>query len=40
CGNGGKYKDISDLVCKVIEKELNGKFEGEKGWRTWKEKTN
>ena len=25
-------RDISDLVCSVIESELNGKFEGE-GWR-------
>jgi len=26
------FKDISDIVCKVIEKELGGKFKGD-GWR-------
>ena len=28
----GAYRDITDDVCKVIEHELNGKFEGE-GWK-------
>lgn len=27
-----EWKDVSDGVCKVIERELGGKFEGE-GWR-------
>lgn len=31
----GLYTDITDDVVRVIEHELNGKFEGE-GWRTWK----
>lgn len=30
-----EYKDISAKVCKVLERELGGKFEGE-GWRTFK----
>ena len=32
--SGGEYKDITALVCKVIEKELDGKFEGD-GWRNF-----
>lgn len=35
-GKGEPFKDISDDVCRVIEHELNGKFEGD-GWRTWKD---
>lgn len=30
-----KYRDISAAVCKVLERELGGKFEGD-GWRTFK----
>lgn len=29
------FRDISELVCQVIERELNGKFVGE-GWRDFK----
>ena len=32
CGEPRGYRDITDDVCKVIEHELNGKFEGN-GWR-------
>lgn len=30
------YRDVTDDVCRVIEHELGGKYEGE-GWRQWKE---
>ena len=30
-----KFTDISDDVCRVIERELGGKFEGD-GWRRFK----
>ena len=33
----GPYKDISQMVAKVIEHELGGKFEGD-GWREWTQK--
>ena len=29
------YTDISEEVCRVIEEELGGKFEGD-GWRSFK----
>ncbi len=32
----GPYKDVSELVAKVIEKECGGHFEGG-GWRTFKQ---
>ncbi len=32
CFGGGSYTDITPMVCEVIEKELEGKFEGT-GWR-------
>lgn len=32
CDEGGKYKDISEEVCKEIEKHLSGHFVGD-GWR-------
>lgn len=32
CDQDGEYKDISHLVAKVIEHELNGHYEGD-GWR-------
>jgi hypothetical protein len=31
----GAYKDISEIVCKVIERELQGKYVGD-GWREFK----
>ena len=30
----GTYTDITDMVCEVLEKELDGKFEGD-GWRNF-----
>ena len=33
----GPYRDISQMVAKVIEHELGGKFEGD-GWRVWTQK--
>ena len=33
CGNG-KYTDITDKVCAVIEQKLDGKFSGD-GWKTF-----
>lgn len=35
CGDGGSYRDVSELVCSVIEQEIRGKFEGD-GWRSFK----
>lgn len=37
CEDNGEYKDISEDVCRVIEHELQGKFEGE-GWREFVQK--
>lgn len=34
--NEGKFTDVSDDVCAVIEHELQGKYTGE-GWREWKQ---
>lgn len=31
-----QYRDITEMVCAVIEKELDGHYEGD-GWRDWKE---
>lgn len=36
CREGGDYTDITNDVAHVIERELEGHFEGE-GWRAWKE---
>lgn len=36
CCDEGSYTDVTDAVCAVIERELNGKFVGE-GWREFKE---
>jgi hypothetical protein len=36
CGNGNpEWLDVSDEVCNVIENELNGKFDGTTGWRSF-----
>ena len=32
----GKYTDITDFVCRVIEHELNGAF-SRSGWRQWED---
>ena len=32
CQDEGEYPDISDGVCAVLERELEGKFTGD-GWR-------
>lgn len=37
--DGEGWTDVTDLVCEVIEIELEGKFEGT-GWRTFKGKYN
>lgn len=36
CGGSGSYTDVTNDVCRVIEHELCGKFEGD-GWRTFKQ---
>lgn len=39
CGEGGEYTDISEIVCAVIEYELEGKYTGI-GWRHFERGSN